>query len=498
MIEPLAELESGWYYLSEVNAMKKAKSYALHLTIVSLLVVQLGCAGLQQGNMEAPAGSRSQPRFKPGINLFSPQQDVELGQQSARQIMRESPMLDDPMIVGYVRQVGARLASKAAGERFPYQFQVVATREINAFALPGGFLFVNAGTIAAARNEGELAGVMAHEIAHAALRHGTNQASKQRIAQMGLGILGTIAAGGENPDLGQTVSALGGLGANMLFLKFGRGAEKEADIEGARIMAEAGYDPRDMANFFKTLQQQGGQRMPEMLSDHPDPGNRIKYIVDEIPRLPVGSNPTRSTNDFEQIKARLTGQAPSLSASSGLRRIGPSDPTDLELGVRPQPPSSSFKVFQAGDGSYALRVPDNWEGLGGGDESTYIFAPRGAYGNLRGSTMVTHGIFVGALESDQSDLRSATIDFIQRQIESNADFRVARPPQQIDFGGQEGYVSAVSGPSAINGVREIDVTYTTVLADGRMFYIITIAPEDEAATYKSAFQQILNSLRLAR
>jgi len=264
---------------------------ALSLLAVSLLVGQLNCNGARQGGMQAPPGSHSQPRFKPGFNLFSPQQDVQIGRQSAQQILTETPMLDDPEIVGYVEQLGSKLASKAAGEKFPYQFRVVATREINAFALPGGYLFVNAGAIAAANNEGELAGVMAHEISHVALRHGTNQASKARLAQAGLGILGGITGAGENSDLGQAVEAIGGLGANMLFLKYGRAAEKEADLEGARIMAEAGYDPRDMANFFNTLEAQGGQRVPEMLSDHPDPGDRVKYITEEISRLPVAVNP---------------------------------------------------------------------------------------------------------------------------------------------------------------------------------------------------------------
>lgn len=405
-------------------------------------------------------------------------------------------MLDDPQITGYVRQLGEKLASKASGEKYPYQFQVVATKEINAFALPGGFLFVNAGTIAAARNEGELAGVMAHEIAHAALRHGTNQASKQQIAQMGIGILGTIAASGENPNMGQAVGIIGGLGANMLFLKFGRGAEKEADLEGARILAEAGYDPRDMANFFKTLQAEGGQGIPEMLSDHPDPGNRTQYILEEIPRLPVSPNPIHTSSEFEQSKARLTGKAPTLSSSSQLRRIG-EDPADLELRVRPQKPSGSYKGFQANDGSFALKVPANWDALSGSG-SNYIFAPKGAYGKLKDAQMVTHGIFVGTVQVQQSDLRSATEAFIQRQIETNADFRIARAPQQIDFGGKEGYVAAVSGPSAISGVMEADVTYTTVTSDGRMFYLINIAPEDEAQEYSAAFQQILRSLRLAR
>jgi predicted Zn-dependent protease len=472
------------------------RGIALSLLVATLLIGQSGCGG-SQGNIQAPPGSRSQPQFQPGFNLFSPQQDIEMGRQSAQQIMAETPMLDDSQIEGYVRQLGAKLAAKAAGERFPYQFRVVATREINAFALPGGFLFVNAGTIAAARNEGELAGVLAHEIAHAALRHGTTQASKAQIAQMGLGILGSIAGSGDNPDIGRAVSAIGGLGANMLFLKFGRTAEKQADLEGARILAEAGYDPRDMANFFKTLEAEGGQRVPEMLSDHPDPGNRIKYIVEEIPKLPVAKNPVRTTPEFEAAKARLTGQASSLSAASQLRRIGPEDPTDLELGARPLRPAAQFKGYQPNDSSFAVQVPANWDALNAGN-SELIFAPKGAYGKLNGALMVTHGIFAGVRSVEHSDLRSATEAFIRQQLESNPDFQVERAPQPIDFGGQAGYVAIVSGPSAINGVVEVDVTYTTVTADGRMFYLITIAPEDEAEAYRPAFEKIIRSLRFSR
>ncbi len=466
--------------------------------LIFTLILGQACNG--GGQLQAPAGSKSQPKFKPGINFFSPEQDVEMGRQSAEQIMRETPMLDDPQISSYISQLGAKLAAKAAGEKFPYNFRTVATREINAFALPGGYLFVNAGTIAAARNEGELAGVMAHEIAHAALRHGTSQASKQRIAQMGLGILGTLASGGEGADLGGAVSAIGGLGANLLFLKNGRTAEKQADLEGARIIAEAGYDPRDMANFFKTLQAEGGQRTPEMLSDHPDPGNRIEYIMAEIPNLPVAANPIHTSPEFEQVKARLTGRAPQLSATSQLRRIG-KDPAHLELGVRPPRPAGQFKGFQSEDGSFALQVPANWDTLRA-NQSNYIFAPKGAYGKMpnqsEDSMMVTHGIFVGAMEVRQGDLASATRAFIQRQLETNADFQQLGQIKETTLAGQQALAAAVAGPSAINGVAEIDVTYTTVTADGRMFYIITIAPEDEAEAYKVAFQQILRSLRLAR
>lgn len=467
---------------------------ALLLLLVSLLVGQLSCSGQRQGRMEAPPGSHTQPRFKPGFNLFSPEQDVEIGRQSAQQIMTETPMLDDSEINEYIEQLGAKLASKAAGDKFPYQFRVVATREINAFALPGGYLFVNAGAIAAARNEGELAGVIAHEIAHVSLRHGTNQASKARLAQAGMGVLGGIAGG--DSDLGQAVGALGGLGANMLFLKYGRAAEKEADLEGSRIMAEAGYDPRDMANFFKTLEARGGQRVPEMLSDHPDPGDRIKYIDEEIPKLQVPITPVHTTPEFEAVKSRLLGREGSLSEDSRLRRRG-EDPTDLELGVRPPRPSAQFSAQQPDDGSFAVQVPANWDLLKT-SASDLIFSPKGAYGKYDDKLMVTHGIFIGVRKVPEADLLSATDAFVQQQVKGNSDFQISNEPQQIDFGGQEGYYAVFSGPSAINGVVEVDAVYTTLTDDGRMFYIITIVPEDEAQDYRPAFEKIVRSLRLAR
>ncbi|MEJ7616252.1 MAG: M48 family metalloprotease [Pyrinomonadaceae bacterium] len=197
---------------------------------------QIGCGGGASVPYPGSGGNnrgttKARPHFEPGFNLFSHEQDVELGRQSAQQIAQQAPLLDDEQTVNYIRRLGAKLAAKAPGFKFPYQFNVVATKDINAFALPGGFAFVNAGAIAAAKNEGELAGVMAHEISHVALRHGTNQASKAYIAKTGLGVLGALA--GNNPDLAQVVGAIGGAGANVIFLKFGRTAEKQADLQGA-------------------------------------------------------------------------------------------------------------------------------------------------------------------------------------------------------------------------------------------------------------------------
>ncbi len=472
----------------------KRQKFVAALVVLSYLITQLACG--RSGNSGGAGTGKAAPHFKPGFNLFKPEQDVELGRQSAQEVSRQMPLLNDSNIVGYVQQLGKKLAARAGGFAFPYQFSVVASKDINAFALPGGFIFVNAGAIAAAKNEGELAGVMSHEISHVALRHGTNQATKAYIAKAGLSVLSGIL-GGESSDLGQIIGAVGGVGANALFLKFGRTAESQADLEGARIMAEAGYDPRDMANFFKTLQEHGGQRVPEFLSDHPDPGNRVAAVNAVLASLPVSANPTHDTNEFQQAKAQITNNRVAMRSSSEPARVGPSDPGNNKPGTRPEPPSSSFGQFQSRDGAFALEYPQNWDALTA-DEVNMIFAPKGAYGKLEENVVVTHGIFVGALKAEGNDLRSANAAFVEEQIRSNPDFRIERGPENYDFGGRQGFATLVSGPSPVTGVIEVDVIYTTATSDGRLFYFITISPKDEYQGYRPAFEHIINSIKLGR
>jgi hypothetical protein len=479
--------------------MLKCVRRSLTFALAAALIAQVACGGLfsNRGGGTSSGGARPAPHFEPGFNLFTPEQDVEVGRRSAEQIAQQVPLMNDAQIVNYVRALGAKLVAKAPGEKFPYQFNVVGTRDINAFALPGGFVFVNAGAIMAAKDEGELAGVMAHEITHVALRHGTNQASKAYVAQKGLGMLGRVF--GRDSNVGQVVGAVGGTGANMLFLRFGRTAETQADLEGARIMADAGYDPRDMANFFKTLQAQGGQRTPEMLSDHPDPGNRVQSINEELPSLHVSAKPVHDTPEFEAVKARLTGQRTQggLASQAEPQRTGPSDPNSNPSGARPERPSASFKQYQSQDGSFAFSYPDNWDALVA-DESNMIFAPKGAYGELNGSVMVTHGIFIGAVQPQARDLPAATEAFVRAQLSANPDFRVKENSRSVTLGGREAYATVVAGPSAVTGVTEIDVIYTTATSDGRLFYLITMAPEDEFESYQASFKQIIASVRLAR
>jgi hypothetical protein len=466
------------------------------LLILSLLAFQPACKTMlgDKSGSDGYGGSsnRPAPHFKPGFNLFTPEQDIQMGRQSAEEVAKQVPLLPDERIVNYIRQLGARLAEKAPGFNFTYQFNVIATKEINAFALPGGYIFVNAGTIAAARNEGELAGVLAHEISHVALRHPTNQVSKAYVAQRGMRIIRRVTGA----DIGGILEQVGGAGANLLFLKFGRTAETQADLEGARIMASAGYDPRDMAGFFELLQSKSGQRTPEFLSDHPDPGNRVAAINRELPSLSVSRNPLRDSEDFKQVKGQLTGGRTTLASSAGPERKGSSAPNENEPGTRPPSPSSTLRDFQARDNSFALQYPDNWDALTS-DEANMIFAPKGAYGQLDEGLVVTHGIFIGVTQPQATELEAANAAFVQQQVSMNPDFRIARATEAINFGGRRGFATIVAGPSPVTGVLEIDVIYTTATSDGRLFYLITIAPEDEMKNYQATFERIAASLRLA-
>src|SRR5215813_10689557 len=255
-----------------------------------------------------PVTVLSQTQIKYHSNKFKPEDDVKLGRQAAQEAENKLPVMYDREATDYVARVGQRLVASIPPEfqhpEFSYSFKIVNAKEINAFALPGGPMYVNRGMIEAAKNEGEMAGVMAHEISHVALRHGTAQATKAEKYSLLAGILGAGGAVVGGP-LG-SVAQLGAQGVGVYFLKFSREYETEADILGAQMMARAGYDPRDLANMFRTIEQTSGGGGPGFLSDHPSPKDRYARINQEAQYLPV-SNPIKITPEFERVKARMSG-----------------------------------------------------------------------------------------------------------------------------------------------------------------------------------------------
>jgi predicted Zn-dependent protease len=244
-------------------------------------------------------------RFQPGFNLFSKQQDVQLGQEAAAQVRKQMTVIHDPVLTNYVNQVGKRLASapEARQSGFPFTFEVVADPSINAFALPGGPMFINTGLLKAVDSEAQLAGVMGHEMSHVILRHGTNQASKRNMIELPAVLAGQMAGGSM---MGKLAQAGIGLGANSVLLKFSRSAESQADLTGSHIMAESGYNPMEMARFFEKLSAQGGGRTIQFMSDHPNPGNRERAIEQEAATLPK-QNYGYQTGQFQRMKQVVAG-----------------------------------------------------------------------------------------------------------------------------------------------------------------------------------------------
>jgi predicted Zn-dependent protease len=238
---------------------------------------------------------------KPGVNMFSAEQDVRLGQKYSREVARKLSLCEDPRIDDYLDALGKKLAAKAPGPKYAYQFKCVNDNAINAFALPGGFIYINRGTIEAADNEAQLAGVIAHEIAHVALRHSTNQITKQQIFVMPLGLLGGIMG---NSAFGSLLTELGTSTAlPVVFLKFSRTAESQADIVGAQILYDSTYDPRALAQFFEKLEEENKKERIRFLHDHPNPANRIERIQEEVQRL--GGPPENYKSDsreFDQVR----------------------------------------------------------------------------------------------------------------------------------------------------------------------------------------------------
>jgi len=241
--------------------------------------------------------------FQPGFNLFSKQQDVQLGQESAAQVRKQMTVIQDPVLTDYVNRVGKRLTSSQEAQEsgFPFTFEVVADPSINAFALPGGPMFINTGLLRAVDNEAQLAGVMGHEMSHVILRHGTNQASKAKFIELPAVFAAQIA--GNGTLVGQLTQMGIGLGANSVLLKFSRTAESQADLMGSHLMSEGGYDPMEMARFFNKLNAQGSHGL-QFMSDHPNPDNRERAIKDEAAALPQ-KRYGGETGDFKKMKAAV-------------------------------------------------------------------------------------------------------------------------------------------------------------------------------------------------
>ena len=437
----------------------------------------------------APSLRAQRSQLKPPWNMYSPQTDIQVGKQNALLIEKQLPLCNDPKVDAYLTQLGLRLVAKlpTRGVEYPWEFHCVNDKAINAFALPGGYVFVNRGAIEVADNEAQLAAVMGHELSHVALRHGTAQASKAALAQGAAGLFGGLFGGSTG---GALLTQGVQLGAGGLLLRYSRTDETQADVMGTQALFDAGYDPRAMSQFFEKLEAETkGKNPPQFLSDHPNPEHRVERVNEEIDKL--GGNPAngkRDSADFEAIKREVLA-LPVAKKVVPLATAG---------GGPPPPPSGHFAEFQGS--SYSLKYPDNW-GQSGDNGSASFAPPGGVVQGSDGQGALAYGMVVSVTpvqgeSNDSNALANATQQLIQSLQKSNPNMRVVREASAVKFNGQPGLWTYLSNDSPAGG-PETDWLITVLHPQGLLSFL-SVAPQAAYSDYDKTFSAILDSVRLAK
>jgi Zn-dependent protease with chaperone function len=418
----------------------------------------------------------------PGFNLFTKQQDIQLGQEAAQKVRQQYPVVQNQFLQNYINQIGRRLANTPTARQsgFPFTFTLLNQNEVNAFALPGGPMFVFTGLIKDTDSEAELAGAMAHEMSHVILRHGTNQASKANLLQIPAMIAG-VATGGSL--LGQLAQAGIGLGVNSVLLKFSRTDETQADTMGARIMAEAGYNPIEMANFFEKLNAQGGSRGPQFLSDHPNPGNRVKAVQNQIRSFPQARY-DYSTGEYQRAKQLVASLPPAPKAT--LR--GAATP--------PSADSAPSGWQELRSQAFSLAYPSNWQAYGDSSSSAVTIAPKqGLVQTSSGSAGIGYGAILSYFfpSSSAIGLENGTEDLIHHLRSQNPSMQVSSQPRRVQVDGSQGLITMLESASPYGGA-ETDALLTVARPEG-IFYMVFVAPSDRFRNAQGTFNRIIQSLR---
>jgi hypothetical protein len=439
----------------------------------------------------------------PCKNDYSPEQQIQLGQKAVQQVYAEMPVLaDSSPVTKYVQQLGGKLVAQAPGYKWPYNFHVANMAEVNAFALPGGTIFVNLGTIQAATTEAQLAGVMAHEISHVVLQHSVCNAVKQQKVGLIAG-LGQVAAGVLLGGAAGTLAQQGiGMTAGLGFLKMSRGAEKEADLLGVGILYDAGYDPRGMSQFFETIQAKYGAGGSQFMSDHPNPGNRSEYVDKEIASFVRKPSYATTSPAFTGIQKEVTGmhaytakevssgawkrQSPNQTVGAGVNQAV-AETVDLNT-------TGAWKTF-SGSG-FSIDVPGNWQGYG--NETSAMLGPAGgvARSAAGGAGGVIYGVLTDRYQPSARMSVSAALDALVAEITRDNPGLVVDPRTHGTAGGGAGRSVECNNPSGNSGKGEHDWIVAFQNRDGSLRYFVFVAPTPDFEKMRPTFARMVETVKL--
>jgi hypothetical protein len=441
----------------------------------------------------------------PDPGLAAPKdQQIQLGQKAVAEVYKQMPVLPESTdITRYIQSLGQKLKTVIPPEyNWPYQFHVVQEKDINAFALPGGPIFVNIGTILAADNEAELAGVMAHEMAHVYMQHSVKAMRKQGTTQAAGQILGGLLGA----VLGGTAGALANLGAQV-----GAGVISMKYSIGAIIMYKAGYNPIRLAQFFEKLEKEsGGSRGPNFLSDHPNPGNRVQAVKEEIKDWP-SRRYNDNTAQFAQIKqAASKVQAYNAQEIQQMAKSGQIRNTSVPAGVPTSSggdmgnapssevmPSGSFQNYQ---GAFTMDYPGNWQPIQDQQSGTVVLAPQAGVSQ----TGIAYGAMVAQFQPQGANsLDDAAQQLIASLQQQNPGLRAAGNAQTIRVNGISGRSVDLIGQSPIAGpnnqpLQERDWLVTLPGPNGALMYLVFIAPEKDFSHLRPTFEHMLKTFHLSQ
>jgi Zn-dependent protease with chaperone function len=449
-------------------------------------------------------GLFGQTAIKLPKNKYTPEQDVALGREAAAEVRKQYPIIKDARIAKYLTTLGDRLVAAAPPELnqsvYEYSFTPVNLKEINAFALPGGPMFVQRGMFDAAASEAEVVGVMAHELSHVLLRHGTANATKAQNPWLQLGQLaGAVGGAMVGGGTGAAIAQGSQFGLGTLLLRYSRDFEKQADLLGSQIMARAGYDPRALAHMFETIEREsrssGSGGTPQWMSSHPNPGNRTQYITKEAEMLTVAT--AADSSGFATVKTAFSSLSPAKSMAELARGggSGEAESTAQAVGTPGQPvarPSGNYRTLKGGK-VFQASVPSDWTALP--SQTTIKVVPQNGYGSLNGQTVFSHGVEFGVAKAVSRDLQESTNMWLKAVAQSNPELRVAGEQQPTRISQRSALATPLVNPSPLGGQERIGV-YTTFLAEGSLFYFLTIVQDKDADAFQETFRRIGESIRL--
>ena len=439
------------------------------------------------------------------------------------------PMLEDLRINGYLNRLGRRLAEFAPGTKYPYEFHCVNSKQVNSFALPGGQIYIYRGVIEDADDEAQLAGVMAHEISHVALRHGTNQATRQEMSSGLFGMLGGVVGGGSVSAI--TSQLGGGAIAGSVLVKYTRNSETQADILGTQMLYDAGYDPRAMAQFFENAENDTKKkgRVAALFADHPVPERRIERVDEEIDKLggPLKDSKTDSP-EFREIR-RYILSLPIVPEK--ILRAAATDLTAAPVDAKDAPPT--LRRAPADDGSlrnytgetFSAKYPADWEALGRGDSVSFV-PPTDVANDSQDEPAFARGVLVNIFEpqalgkparssgpSETSEtpaspsldsqltpaaiaLDAATDQLLATLKQSSPSLKLSGARERIEVDGQIAASIRMTSESPLGGL-EIDWLVTVMRPQG-ILYFVCAAPASEYEDYDPVFQKFISSVRLSQ